>query len=560
MRISDSIFNLNSFLRVSSASVPRRPEPVPATDRVDPQLGEGTRRRVVELTGALQEIERLLSLPANRGTIGSGPQALSQTDIGLDPSPATAATLQSVEQINTAPTSFSSFGPDWSGTSTALATIGGVYDGSNGNGTLTFESTRDGTHGIDDLKVEIRDPLDDRIQTLTVDKDDPIDQTYTLDNGLTLTLGAGDLLEDETFTVEVSNSVGSQVDPDKPFDGLRNDNPNLDAGQSVAAGAFDANGISIDVYADDSLTDVLSRLTASAAGITASFDVATETVILGQKTPGSAPGIVLANDTSGFLSAMKLDGAAVTPGTDQEADLAMSTLPQFSGVTSGSLIVNGKSIAIDVTTDSLMTVLGAINASGAGVTGSIDAGAQRVLIAADNPKSQLSLDSGTTGFFAGIEIADGTYDPQRSAGGVSKRRSYKTADAIENASAAFSSLFGEKPAGAGSGLEALRSEIQGALTGFFDADQAHRGAGFGMPLDEAKATGDTFEFIDGAPGRKRFTKALQTDLLPVRAFFIGRLANNDDGLIGMLQLVLERNLERLNIQGHTPGILLDTFA
>ena len=43
---------------------------------------------------------------------------------------ATAATLQSTAEINATPTSYSPFGPDWSGASTGLVTFDGVYDGS----------------------------------------------------------------------------------------------------------------------------------------------------------------------------------------------------------------------------------------------------------------------------------------------------------------------------------------------------------------------------------------------------------------------------------------------
>ena len=48
----------------------------------------------------------------------------------------------------------------------------------------------------------------------------PIDQEYTLVNGLTLTLGAGDLVQNTTFTLDVYDAMGSSVDPDKVFDGI----------------------------------------------------------------------------------------------------------------------------------------------------------------------------------------------------------------------------------------------------------------------------------------------------------------------------------------------------
>ena len=41
---------------------------------------------------------------------------------------------------------------------------------------------------------------------------------------------AGDAIEDDEFTIQVFDSVGSAVDPDKPFDGIRNQNPNFENG------------------------------------------------------------------------------------------------------------------------------------------------------------------------------------------------------------------------------------------------------------------------------------------------------------------------------------------
>jgi len=59
---------------------------------------------------------------------------------------------------------------------------------------------------------------------------------------------------------------------------------------------------------------VLSRITASSAGVSAVFDPGTETVRLSANKPPAALPIVLSNDSSGFLAATKLAGASAVTG------------------------------------------------------------------------------------------------------------------------------------------------------------------------------------------------------------------------------------------------------
>ncbi|MBT8369905.1 MAG: hypothetical protein KJO34_03015, partial [Deltaproteobacteria bacterium] len=234
------------------------------------------------------------------------------------------------------PASFSPTQPAWTG-SDALVTIDGVYDGYNGTDTLTFQVNSDGTHGQDDLQIKVFDSNNDQIDQIDIKKEDPIDKQYTLSNGLTFSLGEGDLLKDTPLTVEVSDSIGTAVDPNKPFNGARADDPDLQPGLSVSDGSFQINGTNIDVNADDSLNNVLDRINQSDAGVTATFDVANETVLLTQKTSGANLDIVLENDTSGFLAAVKLEGATATPGSSSEADTPLAQVESFDAVQSGNI-------------------------------------------------------------------------------------------------------------------------------------------------------------------------------------------------------------------------------
>ncbi len=210
----------------------------------------------------------------------------------------------SEEPLSSSPTE-----PEWAGTTTDLITLGGVYDGSNSTGPLNFLVSRGGTHGVDDLQLKVTDADNNQIDKIDIKDSDALDKTYTLSNGITLQLGEGSLLKETTFSVEVFDSVGSAVDPDRPLNGVRNDDPNLEHGLSVADGSFQINGVEIAVQAEDSINTVLDRINQSDAGVTATFDAITEKVLLTQKTSGSAQDIVLGNDTSGFLAAVKLENA-----------------------------------------------------------------------------------------------------------------------------------------------------------------------------------------------------------------------------------------------------------
>ncbi|MGI9294598.1 MAG: hypothetical protein ACR2PS_11505, partial [Pseudomonadales bacterium] len=189
------------------------------------------------------------------------------------------------------PKAYSPIQPLWVG-STALATVDGVYDGADGTGTLTFRVNREGTHGIDDLAVKVYDPTQNEIGSFNIKKNDPLDKEYVLDNGLSFTIGAGFLRKNTTFAVDVFDSLGSVVDASKPLQGNRDLDPNLENGLTVSPGSFELNGVVVAVNAGDSIEDVLARIDALPTGVSASFDAATESVVLTQKTLGSASTIV----------------------------------------------------------------------------------------------------------------------------------------------------------------------------------------------------------------------------------------------------------------------------
>jgi hypothetical protein len=371
-------------------------------------------KQVMRIREAVQAIKPMM-LESEEIQFASPAGANSASSLDLSSSTTgTPTTLESAEEVNASTTAYSTDPPEWTGTSTAQPTIGGEYDGSSGTDTLTFKVKKGGTLGGDLIQINVYDSNNNQIDSLNFKKQDSVNTPYTLSNGLTVTFGEGTFVKNDSFTVEVYDNVPQAVNPDNPFNGTGSADPNLQDGLEVTSGSFEINGTTIDVAADDTINSVLDKINQSDAGVTATYDAASETVLLTQNTPGSTQDIVLANDTSGFVAAVKLEGAVAVPGEDgtvtEDPATPLAEVESLSAVQSGSISVNGVSIDIDVNTDSLNDILDRITASEAGVTASYNSDAKRVSLISNDSESQLVLDSGSTNFFPTVSISDGTYD------------------------------------------------------------------------------------------------------------------------------------------------------
>ena len=548
-----------------------------------------TMQQVMRMREAVKAIKPEM-LKSQEIQVASPASATSTSSLNLNMT-ATATTMQSTEEVNTTPTSYSTHGPEWTGSSTAQVTIDGVYDGSNGADTLTFKVTQQGTHGSEDLQIRVYDSNNEEIDRIAISKHDPTDQQYNLSNGLVLTLGEGDLAIRNTFTVAVFDSVGSAVDPDKAFNGTRNDNPDLESGLRVSDGSFQINGSTIEVNASDTLNVVLDRINQSNAGVTATFDAGTESVLLTQNTTGSTPDIVLENDTSGFLVAMKLDGATATAGEDAEPDKSLAEVTAFSTVQSGNISVNGVSIDIDVNADSLNDVLDRISASAAGVTASFDSASQKVTLASDNADSQMILSDGGTRFFSTVGISEGTYNSQNDvirAQGVnvvdvtnlmvesiveenaekpweieeSEATPVATADGrmltalVKNIAHSMNALFDNSAfkGSPGAFLEGVRNGIRTAVSSSFGSEGPRFDTDFGIQFDFSSNNGKVFTF--SAENQQEFETALATpeSAATARTTLFG---NEFQGLFNQLHATLTASASAFENQSDTTSIFVD---
>jgi hypothetical protein len=509
------------------------------------------RAEIIQLYRAIERLAELTNI--NTRFKLDLPDAVSASAIGLDMT-TTSTALNSFEEVNASPMSFSPFGPDWTSGSTALITIGGEYLGQNGTGQLNFKVKKDGEHGIKDLKIEVRSSNGGPKLNFDIRKDDPIDQQYSLQNGLYFTLGPGSLNKNDALSVQVYDNTGAVVNPDLQLGGVRNDNPNLQFGTpNVVDGSFTLNGESIAVSTTDTINDVLQRITQSDAGVSAVFNALTESIDLLQKTTGSQPPIDLAGDTSNFLQATKLDALNVVPGIDPESQQSMDNVGAFSTVSSGDIVINGQSISIDTSTDSLSTVLAKINDSSAGVVASFDPAALRVTIEAENSESSLEIDSNGTGLFDALKLPEGRVDPEVAVSGISRRRSYEIADAVTAVFDSINKVLRDSTfVEGGKYVGQLRAPLDKVVrSAFGGADEI-----LGLLFDSSSGARARGDFLD--IDRRDFTSNIQRRGSLVRDFLAGE--NDEGGLVQNLFIASQQALSSVNQALGMSGTFIDTYA
>jgi sulfur carrier protein ThiS len=547
------IQGLSGIARIRSAdSAPTGLKPYAPVDTTSQSDALRARTRLLRLYAHLEKLAELANIETRFKL--DLPDAQSRDSLGLDLTH-TAATLDSSAEINASPMSFSPFGPAWDGASSALFTVGGEYDGTHGSGDITIEVRRAGTRGDDDLRFRVYDPSGGQIRNFNVRTWHDEDRTYDLRNGLFVTLGPGSVINRDTTTIQVFDSVGAAVNPDLPLGGVRNNNPNLQFDSpTIADGAFDLNGQSISVATTDTINDVINRINLSAAGVTASFNAGTESIDFLQDTLGAAPTIDLQNDTSNFLAATKLDSANTIAGIDPETIQALDDVAAFGSVSSGNILINGQQIAVDTSSDSLESVIDKINTAPAGVIASFDSVTQKVLIEAEDSASRLEIDSNGTGFFAAIDMPDGRVDPEAITRGISRKRSYDIANSLETVFSDLNYLFRDSSfLGRGRNVGAYRAPLESAISTAFSGSAAE---GLGYLFDSTTAARQRGDYV--GIDRRDFTTNLQ-----IRGDSVMDILRGDGDAAGLIEGLLigtTQALRGISSSLGQRGVFVNTIA
>ncbi|MBI4473442.1 MAG: hypothetical protein HY646_12295, partial [Acidobacteria bacterium] len=177
----------------------------------------------------------------------------------------------------------------------------------------------------------------------------------------------------------------------------------------VQSGTFTVNSVSIAVANGDTIESVLSKITASAAGVTATYDESTQKVRLAA-TENSDDPIVVGNDTSGFLALVRLDEtASSTPGANPSSafDAALDDMSEYTSVQSGFLTMNGQQVAVSPGTTTIRGLVSALDALD-GVSATLDeTGTVRMFSTTGGQAITLS---DTSGILSALGIAAGTYE------------------------------------------------------------------------------------------------------------------------------------------------------
>ncbi|HEY4132748.1 MAG TPA: hypothetical protein VGM50_19195, partial [Gemmatimonadaceae bacterium] len=184
------------------------------------------------------------------------------------------------------------------------------------------------------------------------------DDVYLGDDiGLTISFSGGSLRSGGSASTTVTKTPIA-VDGDATFDNATPSlRPQFDDGATVGAGSFSINGTNIVVNANDSINSVLARINASAAGVTATLSGDKVTLT---SNAASEDDIDISGDTSGFVAATKLSGAVTSNGNVHDDAQVLFKSAQFAEVNSGSFTVNGSSISVDTSTDSVQSIVSRI--------------------------------------------------------------------------------------------------------------------------------------------------------------------------------------------------------
>jgi len=183
-------------------------------------------------------------------------------------------------------------------------------------------------------------------------------------------------------------------------------------------GTFTINGKTITIadYTKETVNDILAKINASGAGVTASYDAVNDRFTLTANTPGAGQNIVVGSgtDTSNFLTIAGFNGAEATFTAGTNAGAVDPGKAMISGgfsliPTSGVITINDVPIYINASTDSLNDVIEKINTSAAGVVAAYNAASDTfslVSTSTDAGRDVISLGSpsDTSNFFYATKL------------------------------------------------------------------------------------------------------------------------------------------------------------
>lgn len=340
-----------------------------------------------------------------------------------------ATTLRSAGAVQGPATDFDGTTVGFSGDSTAKIVLGGSYDGSSGKYTaLSIVVKEGGEVGDDEIKLAVYDDLGNKIDEVEFDDDDDDkgskgDKTVRLDNGIEITLTAGELEKKDSLTLHVSTE-GGVVDPNQAFAGT-----GLPGGASQVTSSFqpgsDGKG--------PALKGGSSTATATVSGTyQGESDDTLAFVVKEGGTVGEDEIKIDVLDSNGKkVDSVKFDkgeGAGTRKTLDSGLSITLSegelkekdsfqmdvvaddqlVFQDGSQIKAGSFTVNGVEIEVEAT-DTLNSIAKKISDSDAGVTAEFDSETQEFVLTNDEDGAKkISVADDTSGFLDAVGLSDAT--------------------------------------------------------------------------------------------------------------------------------------------------------
>lgn len=278
-----------------------------------------------------------------------------------------------------------------------------------------------------------------------------------------------------------STSIGAAINPAAALN-------SSGIATTINAGTFTINGVQFNVDpTTNSLNNILSTINGSAAGVTATYNAATDKVTFANTTPGDTSIINFgaSGDTSNLLNVLNVVGATQSTvagvtqvtstrnlGAVDPAD-TLNTISFAGGaVTSGSFQINGTTITVDNANDSLSAVIARINASDAGVSASYDTATDTIRVVSNTLGSRtIRFTAGTSNFLNVTNLTTATQTAGTDStftvngGPVQTRNSNQVTDAIGGVTLNFLSV-GTSTVTVETDNDAIVEDVQAFVTAY----------------------------------------------------------------------------------------------
>lgn len=228
-----------------------------------------------------------------------------------------------------------------------------------------------GTFTVDgrQISVDLADSLEDVFTAISTETGgavtaayDPVADKVTLTGSGAITLGAANDTSNFLSAFRLANNGTASVTSGSALGALNLSSPLASASLRTAVtgdGSFNLNGVNIAYnVSTDSVKTVLQRINASAAGVAASYDSATDRVVLSNKTTGDT-GIFLADDTGGLLASLGLSaGATLVRGDNAEftIDDGPTLVSASNTLTAASHGIDGLSLTAASESEATVTI------------------------------------------------------------------------------------------------------------------------------------------------------------------------------------------------------------